>query len=540
MELIDCTIGIFLKDQTRRYGMNVGLNFMEHTYLWREIDEISDQVALYFINKAYTRGDLVSIWSINCEEYIFCFLGLIKAGLVPVLYNSHYRFEEIEDLLQDHPVAALLYGDLPGELQAGHLLSEIDNECLSSNKALSIKKVVEEARNTIKIERLITEGKRQLAERMNELKADDTAVILFTSGTTSKPKGVMLSHRSILNNGTEIARKMSWTEKDNLCVAVPLFHCFGITACLMASLYAGCTMTLLSQARTSKILDAVEKKKCTVLNGVPSMFLALYHRKEEEREALKSIRSGVVAGSAISEKEYELITGIVPNARLHPSYGQTESSPCITIARVEDSILKKSQTCGQKIDHVELRIYDGRLKKEMKPYEVGEVQTRGYHVMKGYHNMPLETEKTILKDGWLRTGDLGYVDQEGYLYITGRMKEMIIRGGENISPKEIEGVLMEYGGIRDCKVLGVASEVLQEDIAACVVEEREGTLCLEDLRVYLSKRLAQYKVPKFLFLMKALPYNGSGKVMMCHLKKQVEERVGSLPECEGHMKRITL
>jgi fatty-acyl-CoA synthase len=314
---------------------------------------------------------------------------------------------------------------------------------------------------------------------------------------------------------------MGWTSMDKMLIAVPLFHCFGITSGLLSSIHSGCIMHLIKYFKTQKVLEHIERYGCTVLNGVPSMFLAMIRNSNYKDYNVLSLQSGIIAGSPLSPQEYISICNTISNIRLHQSYGQTETSPCVSIIDTEDSCEKKTFSTGRIISHAKVRIVDINTKEPMEANWIGEIQVQGYNVMQGYYKLPEENEHAISRDGWLKTGDLGYLDVDGYLYITGRLKEMIIRGGENISPQEIENCLKECPNIQNVKVVGIPTEVLQEMIVACVIMEQGFQLKEELIKSHLSSKLAYYKIPAYILNFETFPMNTSGKIKIPELKQQV-------------------
>lgn len=365
-----------------------------------------------------------------------------------------------------------------------------------------------------------------LAQELQEgARPEDTAAMLFTSGTTSVPKGVLLSHYNLVNSALGTLEFTRWTEEDRMLVAVPMFHCFGVTSCLLTAIHAGCTLYLIKYFRSIPVMESIDRYQITVLSGVPSMFLAMAHKPELKGFSLKSLKSGIIAGSAISGSEYRLITEKIPGIALLPSYGQTETSPCVTLMLEEDPLEKRAVTAGRPISHVELRFGSPDTGEALPAGSAGEIQVRGYNVMQGYYKLPEETKETLMGDGWLRTGDLGYMDGDGYLHVEGRIKEMIVRAGENISPHEIESCILDLPEVREVKVIGIPAEVVQEKIVACVVPN--GGMRIDEDRVisYLSGRLAHYKVPGCVLEFRELPVTASGKVLISDLKNQVIDRL---------------
>ena len=291
-------------------------------------------------------------------------------------------------------------------------------------------------------------------------------------------------------------------------------------------------MHVIEYYKTVTVLRSVQDYHCTLLNGVPSMFLAVVNNPLHKEYDLSSLRRGIIAGSPLSPEDYMMIRHEIPSLVLHASYGQTETSPCVSIGDVGDSDEDNAHSAGRVIKHCEVAIM-GPEGQRMPMGSDGEICVRGYNVMQGYYHLPEATAKAIDQDGWLHTGDLGHVDARNFLYVTGRIKEMIIRGGENISPREIEAAILKYPGIREVKVIGLPAQVLQEMIVACIVPEEGTTISNAGLMTHLENHLAYYKLPAHIVRMDALPVNASGKIMLGELKKQAAEIIQANPEATG-------
>ena len=353
--------------------------------------------------------------------------------------------------------------------------------------------------------------------------------MLFTSGSTAAPKGVMLCHQSLLRNAEAMRDAMGWGEADRMCLAVPLFHTFGITAGILACILSGASMEILPYYRTEAVWNAVEEKHCTILNGGPSRFLAMVRKEGYRGRDGSSVRSGIIAGSAFSAEEYQEIKGKFSGMDLRPSYGMTETSPCVTIVRQgsEKEILEGS--CGLPIPGVRVRII--RSGSECACGESGEVQVKGYNLMQGYFDSPEETARAFTEDGWLHTGDLGYLDQRAALHISGRMKDIIIRSGENISPAEIEEELDQFPGVQRVKVVGVKASVRQEEVVACMKMQEGITLDPDAVQAFLAPRLSAYKMPTYIIQLDCFPETASGKPDIKAIREMAEEAIRTARAC---------
>ncbi len=529
MNLLSKTIGDCFAERVRCSPDKIAISYWDIKYTWLELDQLSDYLAVRMVSYGLEKGDHVGIWSVNTPNWVLTFLALIKIGAIPVPINTCYLETELLGIIRYSDIKCIYYGDGYKRLNYEAMIQSIRGELDGQVKMwLPIGRDIEGnwlSDNSFHPSEKSLKAVKTLRNIQQRVSPHDAAIILFTSGTTSTPKGVVLSHYSLVNNAMETVIHMGWTSNDKMLIAVPLFHCFGITSGLLSSIHAGCTMHLVKYFKTQKVLEHIDRNGCTVLNGVPSMFLAMVHNPNYKDYRLSSLRSGIIAGSPISPQEYTLICNTISNIRLHQSYGQTETSPCVSIIDRDDSCDKKAFSTGKVIDYTKVRIVNIDTNEPVGVDQIGEIQVQGYNVMQGYYNLPLETEHAIMEGGWLRTGDLGYLDADGYLYITGRLKEMIIRGGENISPQEIENCLKECPDIQNVKVVGIPTKVLQEMIVACVIME-QGTLLKEDMiKAHLALKLAYYKIPAHILSFRAFPMNSSGKIQIPELKQQVIERL---------------
>ena len=514
MSLVAKTIGTILRERAVKTPELIGMSYRNWRYSWKDIDEISDQLAARYWNMGVRKGSHVAIWSVNSPNWVFCFFALNKIGAISVLINTCYKEKEMEEVLRDNDVEFLFYGSGCKNVSYQEILDKLPEDrlpCLRMRNCLDGHEKDPWYRK---------EDCPISMEIQEKVQPDDTACILFTSGTTGSPRGVMLSHFSLVNNSAEIARQMKWNQNDKICVSVPLFHCFGITAGILASVHSGAEAHLLKYYKTLEVLEQVQEHRCTVLNGVPTMFLALLRNPARQQYDISSLQSGIIAGSPILPSEYREICRELSMDHLQTSYGQTESSPCITISGYDDSLERKAVTVGRPIGDIQVQIRDVKTGECLKEGQRGEILTRGYHVMQGYYKKPAATEKALDSQGWLHTGDIGYLDQDGYLHITGRIKELIIRGGENISPVEIESCMIEMPEIAEVKVIGIPAKVLQEEIAACIILKEGAVLDEEQVRTYVRSRLSDYKVPKYVLTFQSFPTNASGKVAFQELLDQ--------------------
>ena len=510
MELLNKTIIEFFKERVCATPEQTVIEYGDASFTWRQLDDISDALAINFINLGIKESTHVAICSFNNPNWVCCFLALQKIGSVALLVNPHLKEKEISDLIAKADIEYFCYGD--------------GVKCNSHNRMI-MKNLIYIGDFTDRFkegyDKLSSEERKKIEELSDKIIANDTACIMFSSGTTSVPKGIMLSHHNIVNISVSAVHAMHWTDKDKMFVAVPFYHSFGVSACLVASIYCGCRMVLMEKIKTVKVFESIEKNKCNILNGVPSMFLAMIHNPSHTQYNLSSLESGIIAGSHIQKNDYIKICDTLNMNKLQMSYGLTEASPSVTFSDYWDCIEKKSDNVGKAIPGIELVILNSNGIKTRKANDQGEILVRGFNVMKGYYNDPEETEKAIDDEGWLHTGDMGYLDEKQVLHLIGRKKEIIIRCGENISPFEIETFILNYPGIIQTKAVGIKSEVTQEEIVACTILEENKNLDKEDFCKFLENGLAYYKIPKYVVEFNDFPMTSNGKIDLNRLNQMV-------------------
>lgn len=521
MYLIKETIGECLNNRVKLTPDMVGAAYEEESFTWKEMDIISDYFAIKCLKSGMNQGTHVGIWGVNSISWIVHFLALEKIGAVPVLLNICYREKELEDILRYADVEYLLRGIRCKDVDYEQVVNSLNWDRLPLLKEVI---QMEQEGNKPNKDRehyiLSREDQLRLDSTKKKVTSDHIACMLFTSGTTSIPKGVLLTHYSLINNARQHVTGMGWTSQDKICVSVPLFHCFGVTVGILSALCCGASLQLVKYYKSKEVLRTIETYRCTVLNGVPSMFLALVNNKEFADYDISSIQSGILAGSYMPSGEYKKLCRLFHHAKLQPAYGQTEASPCITMADYGDNLEKKASSCGKPIPWIDVRIVDHDKRQVMPPEKRGEIEVRGYNVMYGYYQLPDVQRAVKTEDGWLRTGDEGYFDQEGYLHITGRLKEIIIRGGENISPTEVEEIICNIPGIDQVKVMGMPVKIMQEKVVACIICREDMNVGEEQVRSYVAQQLASYKVPEHVLVFEKFPMTSSGKVNQKELKRQ--------------------
>ncbi|KNZ41619.1 class I adenylate-forming enzyme family protein [Acetobacterium bakii] len=488
----------------------IAVVYENESFSWIDIDLISDRIAINLIDDNIGKDDHVALWSYNTPAWICCYLAIAKIGAVSVLINPKIVTHEAKYLMEFGDVDYICYGDnLKGNP------SEI------ITKTYPCKSIGRESFHSLsKLAPLSESDRIVLQSREDQAESHDMASMLFTSGSTSKPKGILLSNYQLINIAREAVETMQWTKNDKFCLALPLFHSFGLSTGLLASLIHGGSLFLNSVCKTKSIMEVIDNNQCTVLNAVPSQFLAIIHHNERENYSLNSLNSGIIAGSTVYQQDYLKIIENLGILHLMQSYGQTEASPSITFPKYEDSLELRSKTVGKKISNIQLRIVSMESGKQLAANEPGKIEISGYNVMHGYYKDDVESNKVLSKDGWLQTGDIGYLDREGNLYVVGRIKELIIRSGENISPKEIEEIILLNEYVHQVKVFGIPMSIVQEEIVACV-ECPTGKTSVEEIRELIKEHLADYKMPKYIIIYKKFPHNASFKIDVRTMKEDL-------------------
>lgn len=542
-DLLHVTMGDLLDEVVSKQGDQEGVIYPEKDLKWtyRQFREECNQAAKGLMQLGLKKGDHLAIWATNHPEWLVTQFATGKMGAVLITVNTNYRTQELEYLLRQSDTETLI---LMKEFKGAdyvEMLYEICPELADSEPGQLCSERLPKLKNVIFLgeERkpgmflwsdLLQMGERLadsvLAERQASLHPDDVINMQYTSGTTGFPKGVMLTHHNIINNGRNIAECMKLTPEDRMCIPVPFFHCFGCVLGILACVNAGSTMVPVIQFDPLTVLRIVEAEKCTALHGVPTMFIAELNHPEFSRFDLSSLRTGIMAGSNCPMEVMKGVMNDMGASEITIAYGQTESSPVIGQTRTDDTMERRVTTIGKKLPHVEVKIIDPATGEEVKTGEPGELCTRGYHVMKGYYRMPEATRQVIDEEGWLHTGDLATQDEEGYLRITGRLKDMIIRGGENIYPREIEEFLYTHPKILDVQIVGVPDKKYGEEVIAFIRLKKGESLTLDELREYCEGRIAHYKIPRYMNIIDTYPMTASGKIQKFKLREQAVEMLG--------------
>jgi fatty-acyl-CoA synthase len=503
-------------------------------FTYGQFNERVNNLAKGLLAIGITKGDHVGIWAKNVPDWLTFMFATAKIGAVLVTVNTAYKSHEVEYLLKQSDMKALAMIDSYRDVDYIEIINELVPELKTSERGRLksknfpyLKSMIyvgqEKHRGMYNTNELMLLGSHypdnELCEIMASVDCDDVVNMQYTSGTTGFPKGVMLTHKNILNNGLSIGDRQKFTYVDRLCFPVPLFHCFGIVLGVMAILTHRGTLVMLEIFDPLLVLAAVHKEKCTALYGVPTMFIAEYTHPMFDMFDLSSLRTGIMAGSTCPVEAMKKVVNDMHCYQITSVYGLTEASPGMTQTDVNDPLELRVETVGKHFPGVEVRVVDPDTNEPLPPNTVGEICCRGYNVMKGYYKMPEETKKVIDEDGWLHSGDLGTCDENGYYRITGRIKDMIIRGGENIYPREIEELLLTIPEITDVQVVGIPDKKYGEIVGAFVILKKGADLTEADIRDYALSKIARYKVPKHVFIVDEFPLTASGKIQKYRLRE---------------------
>jgi len=534
------TIGQILDDTIARFPDNDAVVYADRDYrrTWAELGRDVDVLAKGLMALGIQRGDKVALWSSNVPFWVGFMFATARIGATLLTVNTSYREKELEYLLTQSECENLVVMDGFRDhdyLQTVHtLVPEIrlqPRDHMRSARFPHLRRVLflgmEKHRGMYSIPEIqslsVMVSEEEYAERKASVQPDDVVNMQYTSGTTGFPKGVMLSHNNIGNNGYWIGYHQGFTDKDRLCLPVPLFHCFGCSLGIMACVNTGAALIVLEGFKTVPVMMAIEKERCTALYGVPTMFISIMEHPLFDRVDFSSMRTGIMAGSVCPEPLMKRAVKEMNLREITNVYGLTESSPGMTQTHRDEEFKRRVSTVGRAMPGVEVKVADPETCIEMPRGTPGEIMCRGYNVMKGYYNMPEETAKAITPDGWLHSGDLGIMDEDGYLVITGRIKDMIIRGGENIYPRELEEFLAGLEGVLDVQVVGTPSEKYGEEVAAFVISKPGADLTPEDVRDFCRGKIAWHKIPKHVALVEGFPLTASGKVKKFELRKMAME-----------------
>jgi fatty-acyl-CoA synthase len=538
------TIGQALRETARRHAQRDAFVFCEPPVrkTWAELDTLVDQVARGLLALGFAPGDHFGLWATNVPEWVLLQFAAARIGVVLVNINPAYRTDELKYALYQSDVRGLALVDAFKTSNYCEMLGEACPELAAAapgalqSKTFPKLKCVVSLRGVPKpgmlswselLARAELVSQEQLSEVAVSLQPLDPINIQYTSGTTGRPKGAMLSHRNILLNAFYAGQFQRLDHTDRICLPVPLYHCFGCVLGTLCCMVHGSAMVFPAECfQPAATLAAIERERCTALYGVPTMFIAMMEHDDYSRRDLSSLRTGIMAGSPCPIETMKRVTQEMGAREITIGYGQTEASPLITQTRTDDPIELRVGTVGRPLPGVEAKIFDVETGAELGDGQTGELCGRGHGVMIGYYNMPDKTAEVIDADGWLHTGDLALRESNGYYRITGRLRDLIIRGGENIYPREVEERLYQHPAIADVQVVGIPDRRLGEDVLAWVQLKSGHQVTEDELREFCRQGLAHFKVPRYWKFVDSFPTTVTGKIQKYKIREQAIEELG--------------
>ena len=541
--LVDETIGRFFDRIANRYPDQPAL-VVRHQGIrwnWSEYQREVGKLAAGLLKLGIEPGDRVGIWAPNCHEWCLTQFATAKIGAILVCVNPAYRVFELEYALNKSACRAIVTAERFKSSQYLEMLQRLAPELdrcepgrLRAEKLPALEIVIRMGDSHTPgmfnfgevCEIGGADNLRRISEIGETLFSDDVINIQFTSGTTGSPKGASLTHYNILNNANQVAAGMNLTQADRLCIPVPMYHCFGMVLGKLACVTRGAASIFPADAfEAGAVLETVEKERCTALHGVPTMFIAELEHPEFDRFDLSSLRTGIMAGAPCPVEVMKKVISRMHMSEVLIAYGQTECSPVNHMTLADDPLEKRVETVGRAGPHLEVKIIDeeGAI---VPVGQTGDICTRGYAVMKGYWDDPQRTAETVDSGGWLHSGDLGVMDEEGYVSVVGRLKDMIIRGGENIYPREIEEFLFTHPSIQDAKVVGVSDEKFGEEVCVWVQLKAHEEMSEEEIRAFCKDHIAYFKVPRYIRIVDEFPMTVTGKVQKFKMREQMEKEIG--------------
>ena len=507
----------FLEKKVQTESGRVVVKTDTDSYTWSDIDKCSQLVADDLAKLGVKKGTHVGLISANSINWIITFFAIQKLGAMAMLFNFGLFPHETAKVASIADVTHLCYGEMPAAQDEEAFLNEVKNAEGSTVKfTYSIKK-------SIDLKQRYDEYESMKDKFGQTVDADTPCTVIFTSGSTGKPKGVILSSYNILNAAVSSRKNQTLNSSDRNCLILPMFHIFGLVAGLFANFLADSLICLPKDIRTDTLLNLIEKERCTIFHSVPTMMIALVNNKSFDPQRCSTLRCTILSGAAATVSQIQMFCEKLPNEHFISSYGLSEMAP-VSASDYGDTDEHLLYTVGKPFPNIEIKIQDYVTKKECRLREQGEILVQGYNLMMGYYKLSPD-DQSIDEDGWLHTGNLGYLTEEGYLCLSGRLKELIIRGGENIMPGEVESVISSLDGVNMVKVFGVPSDFFGEEVGACIKMQEGFAFDEEKIRSELSQKLAKFKIPAYFVEYKDFPLLGSGKIDTVTLKKDILSRL---------------
>ena len=542
-DVIDCTFSEILDKITERYPDQYAFRYttLDYTRTYAQFRKDVDEAAAALIALGVKQGHHVAVWATNIPQWFITFWATVKIGAVLVTVNTAYKKHELEYLLRQSDTHTLVMIDHYKDINYKKIVQELcpELETLESGRALysenlpflrNIVTVGFSAKGCITWDEMLEKGesipREEVRRRASLVKPSDVANMQYTSGTTGFPKGVMLTHSNILNNGKIIGDRMDMSTADRMMIQVPMFHCFGMVLSMTSMMTHAGTLSPLPYFSPKSSLACINDEKITCFNGVPTMFIAMFNHPDFEKTDFSYIRTGIMAGANCPPELMRRAAAEMNMKEILSVYGQTEASPGCTMGEVNESLDKRVETVGSSFPGIECKIIDPETGEDLPDGENGEFVVRGYNVMKGYYKMPDETVKAIDSDGWLHSGDICCRTEDGYYKVTGRLKDMIIRGGENIYPREIEEFYLTCDKVRDVQVIGVKDKAMGEEVCAWIILKDNESADEEYMRSYGLSLMARHKVPRYFRFVKEFPMNAAGKILKYKMKEESEKIFG--------------
>jgi len=535
MVTINKTLGEILEGTAEKFPDREVIIFEDKKITYRELNERANEFAAGLLKLGIQKGDKVGLWMPNYPEWVIAYFGIVKIGAVVVPMNTRYKTHEVEYILNNSEAVALVMIDNFVGIDFIKMMNDLRGKIPKLKHVIVLGTPDRDMREFYEICEMGKDWKdnKEFEDRKKTLSPDECIFILYTSGTTGNPKGAMLSHNNMGTNARDVAGVLKTTEKDRFLLAVPFFHCFGCVMGILGSIIYGASMVPMPVFKAKEAMELIEKENVSIIYGVPTMFVLELEEFRKHGYNIDSLRTGIMAGAPCP---VEIMRGVMEEMHCNVciAYGLTEASPVITMTRFEDPISKRVETVGKPLPGIEVKIVDD-MHNEVPTGTQGELACRGYNVMLGYYKMPEKTKEAIDEEGWLYSGDLAVMDEEGYISIVGRKKDMIIVGGFNVYPREIEEFLFTHPKIQNVSVIGVPDKVFGEVVMVYAIPKEGTTLQPQEIVDFCKGKIANFKVPRYAKIVDQMPMTASGKIQKYKLREEAKKLLES-----GELKPLKL